>query len=548
MFKTLLKGSTVSKKLLTLIAIMGLGSMQVMAQTVIGGKKSDTEWYGWADQGCNIAYTLGPNKTITFDFVVNNTSKAGDWAGWMVLAKSGDVEHFFKQCVGFGVTEGNWTDESKNTVKGNWFKCNFSSVDYATWKDEVVGAHVIVTVSRVAKEVRYLVNLTAANKAERGQYFVMDNCGDGTQDMTITFGADQAEIALSSANITESAADPEVKGTLVGDIDNSSAFAARSADYAIAPESSTTICFYNYGNKAANWYNWIFEANVAGKYLDLRSDHAGWGDYWDVANLTSAYDWSTFKDDLYGAAVEIVATRTGNKLDIRATQTTTTGKVLVETYTVTNEDFATSDAIPCRMLCEGCHIDIVPTLTATTTISSYGWSTFCSPNALNFAGIEGLKAYMVTGHTDSALTLAEVTGTVPAGTPLLLNGTADQAYNISIVSSSATAVSDNLLKAGTGAAVAAEDGKTKYVLSVNDGKAEFQKINTNAATVAAGKAYLEFDEVIFAPALSLDLGTTAIKAVESRQAAEGFFNLAGQRVAQPKKGLYIVNGKKIIVK
>ena len=41
---------------------------------------------------------------------------------------------------------------------------------------------------------------------------------------------------------------------------------------------------------------------------------------------------------------------------------------------------------------------------------------------------------------------------------------------------------------------------------------------------------------------------TAISAVKAQKAAaEGeYFNLAGQRVAQPTKGLYIVNGKKII--
>jgi len=45
-------------------------------------------------------------------------------------------------------------------------------------------------------------------------------------------------------------------------------------------------------------------------------------------------------------------------------------------------------------------------------------------------------------------------------------------------------------------------------------------------------------------------GATAISRVEARQkAANGeFFNLSGQRVAQPTKGLYIVNGKKVVVK
>ena len=45
-------------------------------------------------------------------------------------------------------------------------------------------------------------------------------------------------------------------------------------------------------------------------------------------------------------------------------------------------------------------------------------------------------------------------------------------------------------------------------------------------------------------------GATAISRVEARQkAANGeFFNLSGQRVAQPTKGLYIINGKKVVVK
>ena len=43
---------------------------------------------------------------------------------------------------------------------------------------------------------------------------------------------------------------------------------------------------------------------------------------------------------------------------------------------------------------------------------------------------------------------------------------------------------------------------------------------------------------------------TAIEQVAAKQMAvkNEFFNLAGQRVAQPTKGLYIVNGKKVVIK
>ena len=72
-----------------------------------------------------------------------------------------------------------------------------------------------------------------------------------------------------------------------------------------------------------------------------------------------------------------------------------------------------------------------------------------------------------------------------------------------------------------------------------------------------GKAYLETDVEL---ANSGDAGaraawvfdeegeTTGINEVKATKVAEGFFNLAGQRVAQPTKGLYIVNGKKVIMK
>ena len=43
--------------------------------------------------------------------------------------------------------------------------------------------------------------------------------------------------------------------------------------------------------------------------------------------------------------------------------------------------------------------------------------------------------------------------------------------------------------------------------------------------------------------------TTSIKQVEALGLkVEGYYNLNGQRVAQPTKGLYIVNGKKVVIK
>lgn len=182
--------------------------------------------------------------------------------------------------------------------------------------------------------------------------------------------------------------------------------------------------------------------------------------------------------------------------------------------------------------------------------TEYQWATFVSENAVDFSGQSNVEAYIVTGHEGSAITKSTVTS-VPANTPVLLykKTAGAEALYFDAKASSSTDVSANKLKAGTGDAVSAESGKTKYVLSVSGGKAAFKKINTTDATVAKGKAYLQFDEVIEAPLFDLDGEATGIKAVENSNVEnQKFYNLAGQQVAQPTKGLYIVNGKKVVVK
>ena len=183
----------------------------------------------------------------------------------------------------------------------------------------------------------------------------------------------------------------------------------------------------------------------------------------------------------------------------------------------------------------------------TATIGAYGWATFVTPAALDFTGISDVKAYIVTGHSGNTVATTQMTGTVPANTPLLLEGVTTA---IPVAASSTTDVSANLLKAGTGAAVSTESGKTKYALSAEGGVATFKKI-VEDTTIPTGKAYLEFNEVISAPELNFNFGNpTGIQSITSAvNKGEGIvFDLQGRKVAQPAKGLYIVNGKKVVIK
>ena len=184
------------------------------------------------------------------------------------------------------------------------------------------------------------------------------------------------------------------------------------------------------------------------------------------------------------------------------------------------------------------------------TMNAYEWATFVSDKALDFTG-SGVKAYGVTGHSGNALTLTSELTTVAANTPLLLNA-AEGEYNINVVASGDD-VDGNLLVAGTGIenGITKVDGKTRYVLGIEEGKATFLKIVDTPATVPTNKAYLEFDGDVPAPVLNLGFdgddktGINMVKGEGFKVNGE-FYNLNGQRVAQPTKGLYIVNGKKII--
>ena len=88
---------------------------------------------------------------------------------------------------------------------------------------------------------------------------------------------------------------------------------------------------------------------------------------------------------------------------------------------------------------------------------------------------------------------------------------------------------------------------TQYILAEDGGVVGFYKA---AGTIPARKAYLVSPVGANFLSFCFDDETTGIEKVENAAVnANGtMFNLAGQRVAQPTKGLYIVNGKKVVVK
>lgn len=187
-----------------------------------------------------------------------------------------------------------------------------------------------------------------------------------------------------------------------------------------------------------------------------------------------------------------------------------------------------------------------PASEITATISDFGYSTFASAEALDFTGIEGLTAYTaaVNGNT---VALTPVTK-VSAGTGLVLKGTAGATYTIP--AATVEGATESALKGVT------EDGYTvettdvvNYVLDNVDATPGFYKYT--GTTIPAGKAYLQLPATAAAKSMKMVFGdATGISEVNAAagEADGAYYTLGGQRVAVPTKGLYIHNGKKVIVK
>lgn len=187
--------------------------------------------------------------------------------------------------------------------------------------------------------------------------------------------------------------------------------------------------------------------------------------------------------------------------------------------------------------------DIVLTTCEPITISAAGWATYCSSSALDFTGITTLTAYTAT-MDGSVVKFNKVTGKVPANEGLLVRG---ESASVPVCASADPV--ENLLEGVTVETV--KDANTVFVLMKGSKGIGFYK-NTNAFTLRANSAYLPAEAVAGASArsfIALDDETTGIADVKAvKEDAEGMFDLQGRKIAKPTKGLYIVNGKKIVVK
>lgn len=174
-------------------------------------------------------------------------------------------------------------------------------------------------------------------------------------------------------------------------------------------------------------------------------------------------------------------------------------------------------------------------------IKESGYATAVSKSPLSIpSGI----AYYATDDRDGNAT-AHILTSPNADVPMLVKGNANTIYAFAAASSGTDNTSENAFcKGKDGNLGANEDGGYNYILKGG----EFYLANGNY--VSSEKAYLKLSVEAKGRVLRFfDNEETSISGITTMSYdSEGCYNLNGQRIANPSKGLFIRNGKKVLVK
>ena len=188
-----------------------------------------------------------------------------------------------------------------------------------------------------------------------------------------------------------------------------------------------------------------------------------------------------------------------------------------------------------------------------TAVTSYGvkvgettYATFYAPKAVTIP--ENIEAFAVTAINDGWVTLTKIENTIPANTGVILKAPEAGVYNFAVADDVDEV--ENLLE---GTVIATMVDGPAYVLGNVDGVGLYYAILTDNKFLNNGyKAYLpETDTTAGMNLASYSFRaptTTAIESVEIRNEKEEIYDLAGRKVANPGKGVYIVGGNKVIIK
>lgn len=355
---------------------------------------------------------------------------------------------------------------------------------------------------------------------------------------------------------------------IIGALDKTTASSDNvfGSDILLKKGEAKKITFKNHGSDFGK--NWMLKYSYAG--AEVTTIRADW--YWKyegddpaivakrVGAYTDAYThkedgnvWTHWPSDMANSTVELTVSNVDGIFSVNGTMVGATDEYYFK-YAY-NNSFDGDITLNLSVNLSWLELLSVEQTAVPATISDAKYASFSSTYDLDFSSVEGLTAFIATGSEDNNVTLEEVDD-AKAGTGLVLKGD-EGTYSIPVIASGTDHSATNKLWAITsdGTVGAASNANyTNYVLALQEGKVVFAPVTgTNTAPVKAGQAALCLQTAgtgTRALSISFDDEATGINTVESNTSIENdaIYNLRGQRVSQPTKGLYIVGGKKVMVK
>ena len=184
----------------------------------------------------------------------------------------------------------------------------------------------------------------------------------------------------------------------------------------------------------------------------------------------------------------------------------------------------------------------VPPATYTRPVTADKWGTLCLPYD---ATVTGATLYTFKGVDDTdAPTVAyfEEAASVEAGKPYFFKAKGE---TLTATYTSAEAQAASSANGAVGTLTDIDVAEGKYLLSDN----KLVKCGTGC-TLAANRVYVDMTAVsVYSGGGAVKMGvdlTDGISVVDAQSANATVFDLSGRRVVKPTKGLYIVNGKKVV--
>ena len=213
-------------------------------------------------------------------------------------------------------------------------------------------------------------------------------------------------------------------------------------------------------------------------------------------------------------------------------------------------------------------------VTLTRTLQTGGWNTLALPFNVEATTLSAINAQLALAS--GSMTVKELTGSsfdsgtltltfgdatsMKAGTPYLVKVT-PAAVNLATMPFAGAEVSKTAVTVETTAVdfvptlgLTEVTGDPKEILFIGSGN-KLLHPTTLPDNMKGFRAYFKLKgDAVNASSFTLDFGdgeTTGIDSVENgklKVESSEVYNLAGQRVAQPAKGVYVVNGKKVVIK